>query len=101
MLSLRSAGGKQIDDLLDCFAGTVICGLQFAVWLGTLDRAVVEAAVAERTAQPYVEEEKVQPNLNAFRGEAVGVAGSSTLQQAMAFEFAQVVERRGRLPACC
>ena len=58
MLSLRTSGGKQIDDLLDGFVGAVICGLQFTAWLMTSDRAVVEAAVGERTAEPFVEEEK-------------------------------------------
>ena len=57
-LSLRRSGGKQIDDLLDGFVGAVICGFQFTVWLVTGDRAVVEAAVGERTAEPFVEEEK-------------------------------------------
>ena len=58
MLSLRRSGGKQIDDLLDGFVSAVICGLQFTAWLMTSDRAVVEAAVGERTAEPFVEEEK-------------------------------------------
>ena len=58
MLSLRTSGGKQIDDLLDSFVGAVICGLQFTAWLMTSDRAVVETAVGERTAEPFVEEEK-------------------------------------------
>ena len=58
MLLLRTSGGKQIDDLLDGFVSAVICGLQFTVWLVTGDRAVVEAAVGERTAEPFVEEEK-------------------------------------------
>ncbi len=90
-MSLRRSGGKQIDDLLDGFVGAVVCGFQFARRLVTGDRAVVEAAVGERTAEPLVEEEKQQRNLDAFWGEAVGVAGSIPLQQAMAFEFAQVV----------
>ena len=51
----------------------------------------MEAAVGERTAEPFVEEQKQQRDLDAFRREAVGVAGSIALQQAMAFEFAQVV----------
>ena len=51
----------------------------------------MEAAVGERTAEPFVEEEKQQRNLDAFWGEAVSVAGSISLQQAVAFEFAQVV----------
>ena len=90
-MSLRRSGGKQIDDLLDGFVGAVICGFQFTVRLVTGDGAVVEAAVGERTAEPFVEEEKEQCNLDAFWGEAVSVTGSIPLQQAMAFEFAQVV----------
>jgi hypothetical protein len=91
VLSLRSSGGKQIDNLLDGFVGAVICGFQFTGRLVAVDRAVVETAVGERTAEPFVEEEKEQRNLYAFWGEAVGVAGSIPLQQAVAFEFAQVV----------
>ena len=90
-MSLRRSGGKQIDDLLDGFVGAVICGFQFARRLVTGDRPVVEAAVGEWTAEPFVKEEKQQRNLDAFWGEAVGVAGSIPLQQAVAFEFAQVV----------
>src|SRR5271167_1308465 len=90
-LSLRSSSGKHVDDLLNGFVGSVICGFQFTVWLVTGDGAVVEAAVGERTAEPFVEEEKEQRNLDAFWGEAVGVSGSIPLQQAVAFEFAQVV----------
>ena len=87
-MSLRRSGGKQIDDLLNGFVGAVICGFQFTVWLVTGDGAVVEAAVGERTAEPFVEEEKEQRDLDAFRREAVGVAGSIALQQAVTFEFA-------------
>ena len=100
MLSLRSSGGKQIDDLMDGFVGAVICGLQFTGRLETVDSAVVETAVCERTAELFVEEEKEQRNLNAFWGEAVGVAGSIPLRQAMAFEFAQVVTQLVDAVAC-
>ncbi len=91
MLLLRRSRGKQIDDLLDGFVGAVISGFQFAGRLMTGDGAVVETAVCERTAEFFVEEEEQQRNLDAFWGEAVGVAGSIPLQQAVAFEFAQVV----------
>ena len=66
MLSLRTSGGKQIDDLLDGFVGAVICGLQFTAWLMTSDRAVVEAAVGERTAEPFVEEENSNATWTPF-----------------------------------
>ena len=76
---------------MDGFVGAVVCGFQFARRLVTGDRPVVEAAVGEWTAEPLVKEEKQQRNLDAFWGEAVGVAGSVPLQQAMTFEFSQVV----------
>ena len=51
----------------------------------------MEAAVGERAAEPFVEEQKEQRDLNPFGGEPVGVAGAVTLQQTVAFELAQVV----------
>ena len=68
MLSLRRSGGKQIDDLLDGFVGAVICGFQFTLRLVTGGRPVVEPAVGEWTAEPFVEDEKEQRNLDAFWG---------------------------------
>ena len=53
--------------------------------------AVVKAAVGERPAEPFVKEQKEQGNLNPFWGKTVGVAGAVALQQAVAFELAQVV----------
>jgi len=41
--------------------------------------AVVEAAVGEWAAEPFVEEEEEQGDLDAFRGETIGVSGSITL----------------------
>ena len=88
---MRTSRGQQIDDLLDGFVGAVVCGFQLAERLVTGGRTVVEAAVGERTAEPLVEEEEEQRNLDAFRGETVGVAGSIALQQPVTFELAQVV----------
>ncbi len=45
-----SRGSEHIDDLLDGFVGAVVGGFQPAVW------AVVEAAVGERPAEPFMEE---------------------------------------------
>ena len=53
--------------------------------------AVMEAAMGERTAEPFMEEEEEQGHLDPFRGEAVGVSGPVPLQQTVAFELAQVV----------
>src|SRR5712672_4616399 len=53
--------------------------------------AVVEAAVGERAAEAFVEEQKKQGDLNPLGGETVGVAGAVTLQQPVALQLAQVV----------
>jgi hypothetical protein len=76
---------------LNGFVGAVVGGFEFAGRLVLGVGAVVEAAIGERAAQPFVEEEKEQRNLNPFGGETIGVAGAVALQQPMAFELAQVV----------
>jgi hypothetical protein len=48
---------------------------------------VVEAAIGERAAQAFVEQEE-ERDLNAFGGETIGVAGVVALQQPVAFELA-------------
>src|SRR6266436_6338276 len=53
--------------------------------------AVVEAAVGERAAEAFVEEQKKQGDLNPLGGETVGVAGAVTLQHPVALQLAQVV----------
>src|SRR5438105_8324895 len=53
--------------------------------------AVVEAAVGERAAEAFVEEQKKQGDLNPLGGKTVGVAGAVTLQQPVALQLAQVV----------
>jgi hypothetical protein len=68
VLSRRRSGGKEIDNLLDGFVSAVIRGFQFTVRLVTGDGSVMEATVGEWTAEPFVEEEKEQRNLDAFLG---------------------------------
>ena len=41
---------------------------------------MMEAAVGEGSAQPFVKEEEQESDLHAFCGEAVGVAGPISLQ---------------------
>ena len=77
--------------MLDSCVGAMIRGLQLAGLAMMVDGAVMEAAMGERAAEPFVEEEEEQGHLDAFRGEAVGVSGSITLQQTVTFELAQVV----------
>jgi hypothetical protein len=69
----------------------VVGGFEFAVGLVTGVGGMVEAAVGEWAAEPFVEEQKEQGDLYPFCGETVGVAGSVTLQQPVGFELAQVV----------
>ena len=58
----------------------------------TGNRPMVESAMGERAAEPFVEEEEEQRNLHAFRRETIGVAGgvagAVALQQPMAPAFA-------------
>ena len=55
-MGLRS-GGEQIDDLLNGVVGVVVGGFELAGRLVMGVGAVVEAAIGERAAQPFVEEE--------------------------------------------
>jgi len=75
-----SSGGEQIDDVLDCCIGTMVGGLEAAVGSMSSIGLMMEAAVGERSAQPFVEKEEQESNLHAFCGEAVGVAGPVSLQ---------------------
>src|SRR5712672_2522984 len=85
------SGGQQIDDLLNGVVGAVVGGFELAGWLVMGIGAVVEAAVGERAAKAFVEEQKKQGDLNPLGGETVGVAGAVTLQQPVALQLAQVV----------
>ena len=71
--------------------GAVVGGFELAGWLVMGIGAVVEAAVGERAAEAFVEEQKKQGDLNPLGGETVGVAGAVTLQQPVALQLAQVV----------
>ena len=53
-----SSGGEQIDDFLDCCIGTMIGSLKAAVGSMAGIGLMVEAAVGEGSAQPFVKEEE-------------------------------------------
>ena len=76
---------------MDGFVGAVVGGFEFACRLVLGVGTVVEAAIGERAAQAFVEEQEEERDLNAFGGETIGVAGAVALQQPVAFELAQVV----------
>ena len=90
-MARKGQAAKEIDDLLNGVVGAMVGGFELTGRLVMGVRAVVKAAVGERAAEPFVEEQEEQGDLNAFWGETVGVAGSVTLQQAVGFELAQVV----------
>jgi hypothetical protein len=73
---------------LDGGVGSVIGRFQFAGWLVVGGGAVMEATMGEWAAEPFVEEEEEQGDLDTFRGEPVCVSGSVTLQQPVTFELA-------------
>ena len=75
------SGGKQVDDVLNGCVGAVVGGFEFAGRLVTGTGAVVKAAVGEGSAEPFVEEQKEQRHLDAFRCEPVGIAGAVTLEK--------------------
>ena len=52
---------------------------------------MMKAAMGEWAAEAFMKEEEEQGDLDAFRGEPVGISGSIALQQAVTFELAQVV----------
>ena len=67
------------DDLLDGFVGAVVGGFELTGRLVIGVGVVVEAAVGERAAEPFVEEQKEQRHLDAFQREPVGIARAVAL----------------------
>jgi hypothetical protein len=66
----------------------VIGGLQFAVWAFCWIGFVVEAAVGEGATEALVKEQEQERDVNAFGGQAVGIASAIPLEQTVPFEFA-------------
>ena len=77
--------------MFDGFVGAVIGGFEAAGGTVFGIGAMMEAAVGERSAQPFMEEQEEQRDVDAFCGEAVGVARAVALDQSVAPELAQVV----------
>jgi hypothetical protein len=83
-----SSGGDQIDDFLDRCIGMMIGRLERAIGSALSVGLVVQAAVGEGTAQALMKEEEQESNLDAFFREAVGIAWSVPLQEAVSLELA-------------
>lgn len=58
----------------------MIGGFELTVWPVGRIRFVREAAVGERATQAFVEEQEKERNLNAFGGEAIGLAAAIAFQ---------------------
>jgi len=93
LLKLTSRGGKQGNDILDSLVGFVIRSLQFAVRAVVRIGPMVKTTVGERTAQTFVKEEEEQGDLDTLCCELIGIAAAIAFQQAMAFQFAQIVAK--------
>ena len=84
----------------------MVCGLQFAVGSVCGVRLVVESAVSQGTAKPFVEEEEQERDLNSFDSEPVGIATAVAFEQAMSLQLTQIIAElvesigiRGKLKA--
>ena len=69
----------------------MVSGFEFAIGAVCRIGLVVKVAVSQRAAESLVEEQEQERHLNAFGGEAVSVTPVRSIQQAMAFEFAEIV----------
>src|SRR6266581_2588432 len=86
-----TSGGEQVDDVLDGLVGFVISGFDLAVRTVGGIGLVVESAVGQRTTEAFVKEQKQECDLYAFCGELVSIPGAVAFQQAVTFQFAQIV----------
>ncbi len=69
----------------------MVGGFEFAVRLVAGIGLVMEPAVGEGAAKALVEEQEQERDLHAFGGELVSVARTVTFEQAVTFEFAQII----------
>ena len=84
----------------------MVGGFQFAVGLVCGVRLVMESAIGQGSAKPFVEEQEQESDLNPLGGEPVRVASAVALEEAMAFELTQIIAElvesvsgRGKLKA--
>src|SRR5947209_8806815 len=83
--------GQKVNDFLNGLVCLVVGEFKFAVRSVAGIGPVMEATVGQRTAELLVEEQEQERDLHTFGGEPVSVAGSITFEQAVTFEFAQIV----------
>src|SRR5947208_2889093 len=65
--------------------------LQLTFGLEAGMRTVMKEAVGQGTTEALVKEQEKQSHLGSLRSEAIGIASALALEQAVAFELAQIV----------
>jgi hypothetical protein len=73
--------------LLDGLVGTMVSQFEAAVRTVLGVRTMVETAIGQWAAQPLMEEQEEQCDLDALDGQAVSVASAVTLQQCTGLSF--------------
>jgi hypothetical protein len=69
----------------------VVSGFELAVRPVGKIRLVMEEAVGQGATEALVEEQKQESDLDAFGGEAIGIAFPIALEQSMALELTEIV----------
>lgn len=82
---------QKVDDFLNGVISFAIRGLQFAVYRECLVWLSVKQAVGQRAADALVEKDKYQSCFQPLVGKPVKIASALALQQAMGFEFSQII----------
>ncbi len=80
---------EQVNDVLDGLVGFVISGFQLAVGPVGGSGLWWKRLLARRSAEALVEEQEQEGDVNAFGGQAVGVAAAIALEQPVPFELAR------------
>ncbi len=69
----------------------MVSGFELGFWLVARVGTVVKEAMCDGPSDSFVEEEKKESDFEAFVGEAVAVVFAIALEQAVGFEFSQIV----------
>ena len=80
LVGRRLGAIQTLDDFFDGAVSLVVCVFELAVRFVIGRRAVMKAAIGERSAEPFMEEQKQQSDVDALGGEAVGVAFAVALE---------------------
>ncbi len=88
-------GGEQVEDLLNGAIGFVVGGFDWAAGFEGFVGSVMEQRVGQWPTDALVEQDEHECGFDPLIGEAVGIASSDAFEQAMGFQFAQVIAELG------